>query len=263
MDPAMYALIEPTMPSALVAGPSNFPVYNNFATEVVIKMMDKRFEQDKNYYLSYMNTNRACFCMLNKNIADQFKVSNTPNIMGWSFSMSICLILEQLKTSYSKPDTMSLFHNNRLFGSPVPATKATEMLFYQIEQCQEIQTITQKPYTPNQIIGNAVRILMLSGIFPLKEFDTWEAVPIKSYPILKTFIHKAYTRCLTAIQLCNTAGQQGCVQHNIYNILDGGNDDDTNNANTMITQTAVAETAGSTLGNTYPPPWYNRRSPQK
>jgi hypothetical protein len=61
---------------------------------------------------------------------------------------------------------------------------------------------------PKQIIGNAVRLHMQSVIFPLKEFDTWEATAIKMYPILKTFIHEAYSRCLTAMQLRNTVGQQ-------------------------------------------------------
>jgi hypothetical protein len=67
----------------------------------------------------------------------------------------------------------------------------------------------QDPYTPKKSIGNAICLLMQSGIFPLKEFDTWEAMPIESYPILKTFIHEAYSRCLTSIQSQNTEDQQG------------------------------------------------------
>ncbi len=85
--------------------------------------------------------------------------------------MSIPLILEQLEMSYGKPDTMSLFHNDALFHSPFLATEAPKMLFYQIEQCQERPAIAQDPYTPKEIIGNAIRLLMQSGIFPLKEFD--------------------------------------------------------------------------------------------
>ncbi len=45
-------------------------------------MTNKQIEHDKNYWLSFVNINRVCFCMLNDNIADQFKVSNTPNMMG-------------------------------------------------------------------------------------------------------------------------------------------------------------------------------------
>ncbi len=152
-------------------------------------MTDKQFEHNKNCYLSFVNINRACFCMLNDNKADQFKVSYTPNMMGWNSLMSICSIIKQLKTSNDKPDTMSLFNNNALFHSPFPATKAPEMLFYQIKQCQEIQTIAQDLYTPKQIIGNTIHLLMQLGIFPLKEFGTWEATPFKLYPILKTLIH--------------------------------------------------------------------------
>jgi hypothetical protein len=120
-------------------------------------------------------------------------------------------ILKQLEMPYGKPDTMSLFQNDTLFRSPFPVTEAPEMLFYRIEQCQEIQTIALDPYTPKKIINNAIHLLMQSGIFQLKEFDTWESMSVKSYPILKTFIHEAYSRRLTAMQLRNTVGQQGYV----------------------------------------------------
>ncbi len=113
-----------------------------------MKMTDKIFERNKNYYLSFVNINRACFCMLNDNISDQFKVSNTPNMTGWNLSMTVRLILEQLEASYGKPDNMLSFQKDTLFHGPFPATEAPEMLFYRIEQCQEIQTIAQDPYTP-------------------------------------------------------------------------------------------------------------------
>ncbi len=71
----MYALIEPTTPFILVTNLGDFPVYNNFATKAAIKMDDKRFKLDKNYYLLFSNISRVCFCMLNENITNQFKVS--------------------------------------------------------------------------------------------------------------------------------------------------------------------------------------------
>jgi hypothetical protein len=115
MDLVMYALIEPTTPFVLLTDPSKFPVYNNFATKAAIKMADKCFEHDTNYYLSFSNINRVYFCMLKENITNQFKVSITPNMTGWNSLISICLILKQLKTLYGKLDTMLLFHNNALF----------------------------------------------------------------------------------------------------------------------------------------------------
>jgi hypothetical protein len=107
---------------------------------------------------------------------------------------------------------------------------------------------------PKQIMGNAIGLLMQLLLFLLKEFDTWEAMPMKSYPILKMFIHKAYSRRLTSIQLHNTAGQQGYVQENMYNISNKEEDDDTDNNATMITQMAVAATTGSRLGARTQPP---------
>jgi hypothetical protein len=86
--------------------PGEYAIYANFATEAAMKMTDKIFERNKNYYLSFVNINRACFRMLNNNIADHFKVSNMPNMTGWNLSMKVRLILKQLENSYSKPNTM-------------------------------------------------------------------------------------------------------------------------------------------------------------
>jgi hypothetical protein len=47
-----------------------------------MKMIDVTFTRDKNYYLSFLNINQACFKMLDKAVSNQFKVSNTPNLTG-------------------------------------------------------------------------------------------------------------------------------------------------------------------------------------
>jgi hypothetical protein len=169
--------------------------------------------------------------------------------------MSIHAILNQLMANYGMPDAMVLFNNNTLFQSPFPPTEAPKMLFYCTEQCQEIQTIRQDPYSPMHIINIVVRLLMQSGIFPIKEFITWAAVPNKTYPGLKTFIHNAYMRRLTAISLRNTAGSLGYMGNNqnafnIINSLATADNTDDNDA-TTVTQTAAAVTTRSTLGNTY------------
>ncbi len=82
---------------------------------------------------------------------------------------------------------MTLFNNNTLFQSPLTPTNKPEMLFYCIKQCQEIQKIGKLPYSNDQIIVNAICILFQANIFPLKEFDRWEASTTKMYPTLKTF----------------------------------------------------------------------------
>ena len=121
--------------------------------------------------------------MLNANVADQFKVSNIPTLIGWNASMSISNILDQLDGTYEKPDTMNLIQNDTLFQSAFNPTDASKLLFYRIEQCQEIQILARDPYTDTQVINNAVRLLMQANIFPLKEFDDWEAITQKTYPV--------------------------------------------------------------------------------
>ena len=61
--------------------------------------------------------------------------------------------------------------------------------------------MAQDPYTAKHIISNAVQLLTSSGIVPIKEFDTWEAMQNKTYLLLKTFSHEAYSRRLVATQI--------------------------------------------------------------
>jgi hypothetical protein len=48
---------------------------------------------------------------------------------------------------------------------------------------------------------------MQLSIFPLKEFNDWEAITPKTYPALKTFVRAAYTCPILAMQLSNIAVQ--------------------------------------------------------
>jgi hypothetical protein len=104
-----------------------------------------------------------------------------------------------------------------------------------------------------------VRLLQQLGIFPLKEFDNWDAITLKTYPALNTFIHEAYTRRLMALQLRNTTGTRGyapIINQNMYNVLDKPYKSNSKTDGTVMTQTApttqtVALSMGSTLANTY------------
>jgi len=113
-----------------------------------MKTITVTFERAKNYFLSYTNITRACFRMLDANVSAQFKVSNNANLTGWNSTMSIIDILTQLQTSYGKPNMMTLFTNDNLFCSPMSPGDSPEMLFYRLEQCQEVQIIGQVPYSP-------------------------------------------------------------------------------------------------------------------
>jgi hypothetical protein len=140
-----------------------------------------------------------------------------------------------------------LYTNNTFFRSPTTAGNLPEMLFYRIKQCQEIQCIGNLPYSEEQIIANAVRILLQAHIFPLKEFGAWDAVTPKSYPALKTFIHAAYGHHLTALALRSTSGHNGYANLTMYNVLEDKNDDDTDdNTVTTITQMDASTTGGTT-----------------
>jgi hypothetical protein len=80
-QPATYLLLEGTT-FVNPWDPSATAVYPQWAAPTTVKMIDATFLHDKNYFVSYNNIARACFCMFDVNIAAQFKVSNTPSITG-------------------------------------------------------------------------------------------------------------------------------------------------------------------------------------
>jgi hypothetical protein len=200
IDPTTYLLLEGTV-FVIPIDPGAMAVYSQWAAPTTVKMIDATFLQDKNYLMSYKNIARACSCMFDANITAQFKVSNTPSLTGWNSMMSVNVIFDQLQDSYGKPN-MLLFNSYTLFRSPMTPTDLPKMLFYRIKQCQEIQHIEK-----TKIIASAVRILFQANIFPLRDFDTWEASATKTYPALKTFFHEAYGQRLSALALRSTSGQ--------------------------------------------------------
>jgi hypothetical protein len=119
--------------------------------------------------------------MLSDNIANEFKMSTNPHLIGWNSTMSIQDILNQLKLLYGRPTGHEPLLNNALFRSLFRNMEAPERLFWHIEQCQEIQVIVDNPYTLMQLMANAVQLLMSLGIFPPREFEDWEATANKTY----------------------------------------------------------------------------------
>jgi hypothetical protein len=106
-----------------------------------------------------------------------------------------------------------------------------------------------------QLMTNAIKLLMASGIFPVQEFEDWKATANKTYRSLKVFVHGAYARYLVTIQL-RTMGQYGYVanhNNNMFQVLEEGvsvTNDDASVA-TITNHTAANATTDSTLGNTY------------
>ncbi len=83
--------------------------------------------------------------MFDESIDTQFKVSNNPTLTERNSTMTVIKILNQLQDSYGKPNMMMLFNSNTLFRSAMTPDDTHKMLYYQMEQCQEIQRIGKNP----------------------------------------------------------------------------------------------------------------------
>ena len=102
-------------------------------------------------------------------------------------------------------------------------------------------------------MGNTMYLLLQAGIFPTREFEAWDAIVGKTWPVLKTFVQAAFQRRLVATGLRNTSGQQGyAANQNAFQAFESNDDSSVDTTTTNIAPTA--NTTGSTLGQTYHAP---------
>ena len=160
MDPVMYALIE-TTPFSIPLDPGATPTYApGFLSPTQMKTTEQLWENDRNYFLSYANIHRACFCLLDDLVRPEYKVSNIGGLTGWNSTMSIQAILSQLETTFGKPTVNIIFNNNMTFTSSFSPMDTPETLFHRIEECQEIAILGAMPYSVPQIVGNTMNLFL-------------------------------------------------------------------------------------------------------
>jgi hypothetical protein len=263
MSQAMYALLTPTpfqLPNnlgdqAVYYGP-RVPVVNAQGAHVLDAAgnpmyvpqppldraaqatINARFIRVCNYWLLYQNIKQACFNMLDDNIDDAFKVSNSPKLRGWNQLMEIMEILEQITMTYGCPMPNALLQNNMLFCSAYLPADAPETLFRHIKDCQEVQLLGEDEYTPKQLLNKAIQLLLQCRLYT-RNFKDWDRKPKvdQVWTELKTFIKEAYTGCLNMTNI--TAGQQGYVQNAYTTLAKESTNDEDNDVQTVITQMAA------------------------
>ena len=215
------------------------------ATQATI---DSRFNREQHYWLSYLNIRRAVYNLLDDNIDDAFKVSNNPTLVGWNPTMEIREIFDQITSTYGRPTPAALLQNDTLFRSVYSPQDAPEVLFRRIEDCQEVQILGEDPYTAQQLLNNAVRLLLQCGQYT-RDFEDWDrkTVPQKIWTNLKTFVQECYTRRLNATNI--TAGSQGYVQ-NAFAALGEESEEDDDDVQTVITQMAALTTQSQLTATT-------------
>jgi hypothetical protein len=146
LAPMVNALLKPN-PFHAPTDPGPVVVYMRLAAPSMIKMADAIFTREQNEWNLFRNIQSACLRMLDELVSNQFKVSNVPDLTGWNTSISIMDMLDQLETTYGKPDAMTLFANDTLFWSAFSPINVPEALFHRIEQCQELAVLACNGYS--------------------------------------------------------------------------------------------------------------------
>jgi hypothetical protein len=157
-------------------------------------------------------------------------------------------IFDQIMATYGHPTPAALLQNNALFWSVYSPQDAPKVLFCRIEDCQEVQILGEDPYTVQQLLNNAVRLLLQCGLYT-RDFEDWDrkTAANKIWTNLKTFIQECYTRGLNATSI--TTGAQGYVQ-NAFAALHEESDKEDDDVQTIITQMAALTTQSQLTATT-------------
>ena len=117
---------------------------------------------------------------------------------------------------------------------------APEVLFRCIKDSQLVQILGEDPYTVQQLLNNAERLLLQCGLYT-RDFEDWDCkiAADKILTNLKTFVQEWYMPCLNATSV--TSGTQGYVQ-NAFTALHKESDDEDDDVQTVITQMAALTT---------------------
>ena len=162
--------------------------------------------------------------------------------------MEVREIFNQITSTYGWPTPAALLQNDTLFRSVYSPQDAPEVLFWRIKDCQEVQILGEDPHTAQQLLNNAVHLLLQCGLYT-RDFEDWDrkTASNKIWTNLKTFVQECYTRRLNATNI--TAGSQGYMQ-NAFAALGEESDDDDNDVQMVITQMAALTTQSQLTATT-------------
>jgi hypothetical protein len=135
-----------------------------------------------------------------------------------------------------------------LFQSMYSPQDAPEVLFRHIKDCQEVQILGEDPYTAQQLLNNAVHLLLQTGLYTC-DFKDWDRkiTADKIWTTLKTFAQECFTRRLNATSI--TTGVQGYVQ-NAFTAVAEESEDEADDVQTVITQMAALATQSQMMAST-------------
>jgi len=149
-------------------------------------------------------------------------------------------MFDQITATYGKPTPAALLQNDTLFRSVYSPNNAPEVLFRCIKDCQEVQILGEDPYTAQQLLNNAVRLLLQCVLYA-RDFEDWDRKPSSDriWINLKMFVQECYTRQLNASSI--TSGAHGYVQ-NAFSVLQEESKEEDDDVQTVITQMAALTT---------------------
>jgi hypothetical protein len=107
--------------------------------------------------------------------------------------MRVIDILDQLSATYGQPTPAALEVNDHIFRSPTSAVDPPEVLFRCIEECAETALLDKNPYTDKQLIMNAIRLLLSTGLYT-RAFKDWDQLgeASKTWIKLRRIIQDAF-----------------------------------------------------------------------
>ena len=126
-------------------------------------------------------------------------------------------IFGQLTATYGQPTPAALLQNNMPFQSMYSPQDAPEVLFRRIKDCQEVHILGEDPYMAQQLLNNAVCLLLQTGLY-IRDFKDWDCkiAANKIWTNLKTFIQESYTHRLNATSITTGTHKDMYKMHTLH-----------------------------------------------
>jgi hypothetical protein len=125
------------------------------------------FTRQKNYHNTACNIYHAMYDTLNTHINNVFKVtpSTTPPTIGWSASMLLNNIFDQVMKTYGRPTPDAVHQNMKTFLSPYSPQDPPEKFFKQCADCQDVAITANVKFTNEQLLMNIIDLLTRCSLY--------------------------------------------------------------------------------------------------
>lgn len=185
LTPAQYATVDPTAFVAPVF-PGATPTYAIGDTDQEMRQKEADHAENLRKFNEYTNVMTALRKQILSSVDDNYLKARKRPLTGYA-TVPVTDLMTHLFDNYGKLTPQHLHDNDTKFKEKWDGTDITGF-FATIDDCIELATIGNQPYTDSQILNTVYYTIFNTGLFN-KHCRTWKDKPVaeQTYDNFKTF----------------------------------------------------------------------------